>query len=99
MPRLDVHGRPRFAKLSIHDGSKEKIAPVHSDFECGFGPLSLMGFAGWRLNRLHALWVPRPARALPTTVLPALPSLLDRLSNRWIYPLLFVVLNPYCRSN
>ena len=36
MPRLDVHGRPRFAKLSIDDGSKEKIAPVHSDFRCGF---------------------------------------------------------------
>ncbi len=31
-----VHGRPRFAKLSIHDGSKVKIAPVHSDFRCGF---------------------------------------------------------------
>ncbi len=30
-----VHGRPRFAKFSIHDDSKEKIAPVHSDFECG----------------------------------------------------------------
>jgi len=46
MPRLDVHGRPRFAKLSIHDGSKVKIAPVHSDFACGCWPLSLMGFAG-----------------------------------------------------
>jgi hypothetical protein len=31
-----VHGRPRFAKLSIHDGLKVKIAPVHSDFRCGF---------------------------------------------------------------
>ena len=28
----DVHGRSRFAKLSIRDGSKVKIAPVHSDF-------------------------------------------------------------------
>ena len=55
MPPPDVHGRPRFAKLSIHDGSKVKIAPVHSDFRCGFWPLSLMGFAGWRLDRLHAL--------------------------------------------
>jgi hypothetical protein len=36
MPRRDVHGRPRFAKLSIDDGSKVKIAPVHSDFRCGF---------------------------------------------------------------
>ena len=42
----DVHGRSRFAKLSIHDDSKVKIAPVHSDFWCDFWPLSLMGFAG-----------------------------------------------------
>jgi hypothetical protein len=26
---------PEFARLSIHDGSKVKIAPVHSDFDCG----------------------------------------------------------------
>jgi tripartite-type tricarboxylate transporter receptor subunit TctC len=32
----DVHGRSRFAKLSIHDDSKVKIAPVHSDFWCDF---------------------------------------------------------------
>jgi crotonobetainyl-CoA:carnitine CoA-transferase CaiB-like acyl-CoA transferase len=41
-----VHGRSRFAKLSIHDDSKVKIAPVHSDFWCDFKSLSLMGFAG-----------------------------------------------------
>src|SRR5690606_14071296 len=29
-----VHGRPWFAKLSILDGSKVKIAPVHPDFDC-----------------------------------------------------------------
>ena len=46
-----VHGRPRFAKLSVHDGLKVKIAPVHPDFACGSWPLSLMGFAGWLLNR------------------------------------------------
>ena len=28
----DVHGHPLFAKLSVHDGSKVKIAPVHPDF-------------------------------------------------------------------
>ena len=33
---LAVHGRSRYAKLSIHDGSKVKIAPVHSDFLCDF---------------------------------------------------------------
>ena len=27
---FQIHGRPRFAKLSIDDGSKVKIAPVHS---------------------------------------------------------------------
>ncbi len=64
----DVHGRPRFAKLSVRDCSKEKIAPVHSDFCCESSSLSLMGSAGRRLDRLHALWVPRLARALPTTV-------------------------------
>ena len=32
---IPVHGRSRYAKLSIHDGLKVKIAPVHSDFECG----------------------------------------------------------------
>ena len=68
MGSRNVHGRPRFAKHSIHDGSKVKIAPVHPDFRCGFWPLSLMGFAGRRLDHIHALWVPRPARALPTTV-------------------------------
>ncbi len=32
----EVHGRPQFAKHSVHDGSKEEIAPVHPDFACGF---------------------------------------------------------------
>ncbi|MBC7484115.1 MAG: hypothetical protein H7337_19940 [Rhizobacter sp.] len=64
-----------YAKLSIHDGSKVKIAPVHPDFDRGFWPLSLMGFAGWRLDRLIALWVLGLCRAVPTTVLPVLPSL------------------------
>jgi hypothetical protein len=93
-----VHGRPRYAKLSIHDDSKEKIAPVHSDFECGLWPLSLMGFADWLLYRKYALKVLRLARVLPITVLPVLPSLFDRLRNRWIDSLLFVVLNSYCLS-
>lgn len=35
-----------YAKLSIHDNLKVKIAPVHSDFECSFWLLSLMGSAG-----------------------------------------------------
>ena len=63
-----VHGRPRFAKLSTCCGTKEKIAPVHPDFMRETNSLSLMGSAGRRLVRLHALWVPRLARTLPTTV-------------------------------
>jgi len=38
-------------------------------------PLSLMGYAGWRLQRARALDVRRNERALPTTVQPVLPSL------------------------
>lgn len=63
-----VHGRPRFAKHSVRDDPKVKIAPVHPDFRCETRSLSLMGSAGQRLDRLHALWVPRPPRAVPTTV-------------------------------
>jgi hypothetical protein len=47
-----------FARLSIRDEKKVKIAPVHSDCECSFWLLSLMGSAGRRLNRLLALCVP-----------------------------------------
>jgi hypothetical protein len=74
---------PPFAKLSTHGDEVGKIAPVHSDFRCETSSLSLMGSAGRRLDRLHALAVLRLARAMPTTVLPVLPSLRDRLSNRW----------------
>ena len=28
-----MHGRPRFAKVSFHDGSKVKIAAMHPDFD------------------------------------------------------------------
>src|SRR5690348_14928803 len=64
----DVHGRPHIVRLSFDNGRTDSIAPVHSELLCELGPLSLMGLAGRRLDRLHALWVPRPARALPTTV-------------------------------
>ena len=53
-------------------------------------PLSLMEFAGRLLNRFHALEVLRPLWVLPTTVLPFMPSLRDRLSNRWKDLLCFV---------
>ena len=42
----NVHGRSRYAKLSINDDSKVKIAPVHSDFLRDSWSLSLMEFAG-----------------------------------------------------
>jgi hypothetical protein len=32
-----------FARLSFRGGSKVKIAPVHSDFDCSFWLRSLMG--------------------------------------------------------
>jgi len=35
--RASVHGRPQFAKLSVHEGLQDQIAPVHSDFSCGRG--------------------------------------------------------------
>jgi len=41
-----MHGRPRFAKLSIDDGLKEEIAAMHPDFVSGACPLSLMESAG-----------------------------------------------------
>ena len=44
-----------YAKPSIRFDSKVKIAPVHSDSWCDFGSRSLMGFAGWILNRSVAL--------------------------------------------
>jgi hypothetical protein len=49
-----VHGRPRYAKRSLNDAKKVKIAPVHSDFGAAW-PLSLMECADWRPNRNHAL--------------------------------------------
>jgi len=54
---FSVHGRPRFAKHSIHDSVKVKIAPVHPDFVCDDLPLSLMGSAGWCPYRSIALRV------------------------------------------
>lgn len=46
---------PNLAKPPVRDGTKVTIAPVHSDFLRGRCPLSLMGFAGRSLDRLHAL--------------------------------------------
>ena len=46
---------PLLAKRSLGDDSKVKIAPVHPDFRCETCSLSLMGSAGRRLDRLHAL--------------------------------------------
>jgi hypothetical protein len=51
---MDAPGLPSF---HFDDGSKEEIAVVHSDFRCGFSPLSLMESAGWCPYRLHAIVV------------------------------------------
>jgi hypothetical protein len=66
-PRQTYMDAP-FAKLSFREDMQARIAPVHSDFFCETSSLSLMGSADRRLNRLHALKVPRLPRALPTTV-------------------------------
>jgi hypothetical protein len=59
-------------------------------------PLSLMECAGRLLNRFRALEVLRTLWALPTTVLPFMPSLRDRSSNRrkdLLFYVAFTVLN------
>jgi len=43
-----------------------------------------MEFAGQLLYQSFAFWMLDSYRVLPATVLPVLPSFLDRLSNRWI---------------
>jgi len=65
--RMCVHGRPRFARLSVHDGWKERLHPYIRTFVAAW-PLSLMGFAGWLLNRFVALEVLRTCWAWPTPV-------------------------------
>jgi len=49
---LHIDGRPRFAKLSIDDGKKVKIAAIDPDFRSRLPPQSLMEFAGRFLNSL-----------------------------------------------
>ena len=49
---LHIDGRPRFAKLSIDDGNKVKIAAIDPDFRSRLPPQSLMEFAGRFLNSL-----------------------------------------------
>ena len=65
--RVTVHGRPRFAKLSVHDGWKGRLHPYIRTLVAAW-PLSLMGFAGWLLNRFVALEVLRSFWASPTPV-------------------------------
>jgi hypothetical protein len=58
-----------------------KIATVHPDFRCGSAAVP-DGIRWWLLNRFCALEALRTLWVLPTTVLPFMPSLRDRLSNR-----------------
>ena len=50
-----IDGRPRFAKPSIDDDKKVKIAAIDPDFNRGTRPLSLMEYAGRHLNQQNAL--------------------------------------------
>jgi len=66
--RPPLHGRPWFAKLSFHDGLKEEIAAVHSDFQRGLHHCpwwNLLVDASIVKARSLSL---RGNRALPTTV-------------------------------
>jgi hypothetical protein len=63
-----MHGRPRLAKLSFHDGSKEKIAAMHPDLMSGACPLSLMEFAGRHLINAASFALLVHVRFLPTAV-------------------------------
>ena len=48
-----IHATPLSHLRSVV--GKVEIAPVHSDYWREMNALSLMGFAGRRLNRFHAL--------------------------------------------
>mgnify|MGYP000865867770 FL=1 len=65
--RMSVHGRPRFAKLSVHGDMKVRLHPYIRTFAAA-SPLSLMGFAGQLLYRFVALKVLRTFWASLTTV-------------------------------
>jgi hypothetical protein len=86
-----MHGRPRFAKLSVDDDLKVTIAAMHPDFDRENGSLSLMEIRWLMPHHWYAHGVRGTSRASSTTVLPASPSCRDRLSNRWCDLLLFVV--------
>jgi len=64
---MTVHGRPRFAKLSVHGDMKVRLHPYIRTFAAA-SPLSLMGFAGQLLYRFVALKVLRTFWASLTTV-------------------------------
>jgi len=64
----DVHGRPPVCQASSSLLHEEKIAPVHSVLSMRHELAVPDGFCWSTPNRIHALEVPRPARAVPTTV-------------------------------
>jgi hypothetical protein len=49
-----IDGRPHFAKPSIADGKKVRIAAIDPDFQLRRQPLSLMECAGRFLNSLSS---------------------------------------------
>lgn len=66
---MPMHGRPRLAKRSIHDGSKVEIAAMHPDFDVRHHAwLSLMESADPSPYHSHALRVLGHVRVGSVTV-------------------------------
>jgi hypothetical protein len=77
---MDAPGLPSY---SFHGGSKEEIAAMHPDLMSSACPPSLMEFAGWHLINAASFALEVHVRFVANRGLTVLPSLLDRLSNRW----------------
>ena len=79
---VDIHGRPRVARLSFVAGGQEKIARIHPAFRRAvrFGPDGIRWLAPLQVCELEARY---PRQVRPAPVLPVLPSTIDCQSNLW----------------
>lgn len=77
---VDIHGRPRFARLSHVSGEHEKDADIHPAFRRmkRFGPDGIRWLVPLQLCELKARY---PRQVWPAPVLPVLPSTIDYQSN------------------
>jgi hypothetical protein len=65
--RMSVHGRPRFAKQSVHDGLKDRLHPYIRTFDAAYA--AVPDGIGWSAPiRFFALQVLRTSWVWPTTV-------------------------------